>query len=129
MNKVILFGRLVENPVLKMTESGKAVCSIRIAVSRSYNREKTDFINCVAWQKTAELLCEYTQKGDMLGLVGRIEGRSWTDSDGAKRYATEVNVEELQFANSVSKKKASQTEDGFAPGAEYPSGDELPFNM
>lgn len=101
MNKAILVGRLTANPELRATPSGANVCSFSIAVDRRFVRQgeerKADFVNCVAWNRTAEFICNYFSKGRFIGVVGSIQTRDWTDQNGNKRYATEVIVEEAYF--------------------------------
>lgn len=104
MNKAILVGRLTADPELKSTTSGINVCSFSVAVNRRFAKpgeeRKADFINCVAWRQTAEFICRYFSKGRMIGLVGSIQTRDWTDAEGKKRYATEVVVDEAYFTES-----------------------------
>lgn len=101
MNKVILVGRLTADPELKKTQNGVSVCSFKVAVNRRFADEngnrQADFINCVAWRQTAEFICNYFAKGRMIGLVGALQTRDWTDNEGRKRYATEVIVDEAYF--------------------------------
>jgi len=112
-NKVILIGRLTAKPELKYTKSGNAVTNFDLAVQRTYKNPTTDeydvdFISCVAWMKTAEVLAHYTDKGHKIGVSGRLEIRKWTQElDGAtvNRYATEVIVEEVVFLESKPKKE------------------------
>jgi single-strand DNA-binding protein len=104
-NKVILGGRLTADPELKKTQNGDiSVCSFTVAVNRRFSRAgeqpQADFINCVAWRQQAELLAKYFRKGSSVCVVGSIQTRSWTDNQGAKRYATEVIVDEIQFVDS-----------------------------
>ena len=100
LNKAILNGRLTKAPELKQTNSGKNVCSFTIAVDRNRDREKTDFIPIVAWNKTAEFVNQWFGKGDLITIVGRIEVRSYKDKDGNKRTATEIIAEEVLFGGS-----------------------------
>lgn len=104
MNKAILVGRLTADPELKATANGVSVCSFTVAVNRRFARageeRKADFINCVAWRQTAEFICNYFAKGRMIGLVGSIQTRDWTDADGRKRYATEIIADEAYFTES-----------------------------
>ena len=105
LNKVIFIGNLTAEPELKQTNSDTAVCNFSIAVNRPFAKEgqKTvDFINVVAWAKTAEFLCSYFSKGDPVFIQGRIETRDWFDDNKVKRVATEVVVDELQFVKSKS---------------------------
>lgn len=104
MNKVILVGRLVRDPEIKNTTTGKAVANFTLAVDRRFKNQdgqkEADFINCQAWGKTAEVLGQYTKKGSRIGVVGRIQVRSYDGNDGVKRWLTEVVVEELEFLES-----------------------------
>ncbi len=101
MNKAILMGRLTADPELKATTNGVSVCSFTVAVNRRFvkagEERKADFINCVAWRNTAEFICNYFAKGRMIGLIGSIQTRDWTDNEGKRRYATEVIVDEAYF--------------------------------
>ena len=112
LNKVILIGNLTKDPELKQTPSGVSVTSFSIGVSRKYsgsdgNRE-TDFINIVAWNKTAEFVSEYFTKGDLIALTGSIQTRKYEDKDGNKRTAFEVLADDVSFCGK--KEKSSEPE-------------------
>jgi single-strand DNA-binding protein len=97
-NLVVLTGRLTASPELKVTPSGKNVCSFTIAVDRGYGDNKeTDFITCVAWEKTAEFISKYFNKGSEIGIEGSIQTRKWTDKNGNSRTAFEIRVSNTQF--------------------------------
>ncbi len=115
INKAILMGRLTRDPELRHTGSGTPVCSFTIAIDNGYgDNRSTDFINCVAWNKTAEFVEKYFTKGRMIIVVGRIQTRTWEGQDGKKNYATEVVASEVSFGES----KRSADEGGFtAPSA------------
>ena len=102
LNKTVLMGRLTSAPELKQTQGGTSVCSFALAVARSYARQgeqpETDFIDIVAWGKTAEFVCKYFGKGQLIALSGRIQTRMWTDRNDNKRKAVEVVAEEVFFA-------------------------------
>ena len=101
INKAILMGRLTRDPELRHTNSGTAVCSFSIAINNGYGENaQTDFINCVAWNKTAEFVSKYFSKGKMIIVIGRISTRSWDGPDGKKNYATEVVANEVAFGES-----------------------------
>ncbi|MBQ9737539.1 MAG: single-stranded DNA-binding protein [Clostridia bacterium] len=101
MNKAILMGRLTRDPELRHTGSGTPVCSFSIAIDNGYGENRsTDFINCVAWNKTAEFVEKYFTKGRMIIVVGRIQTRTWEGQDGKKNYATEVVASEVSFGES-----------------------------
>ena len=111
LNKVILMGRFTRDPELRSTPQGVSTCAFSIAVDRNFVRpgeeRKADFINCVAWRQTAEFISKYFRKGSMVALEGSIQTRSWDDAEGKKRYATEVIVNQVYFAES---KRDSQSD-------------------
>lgn len=130
INKAILMGRLTRDPVIRHTDSGKAVCNFTVAIDNGYSEEKSaDFINCVAWNKTAEFVDKYFAKGRMIIVVGRIQTRTWEDRDGKKNYVTEVVASEVAFGES--KKDAATNSAGHtAAGDDFTpidSNDDLPF--
>nr|DAD58485.1 MAG TPA: Single strand binding protein [Caudoviricetes sp.] len=130
LNKAILNGRLTKTPELKQTNSGKSVCGFTIAVDRSRDREKTDFVPIVAWGKTAEFVNQWFGKGDLITIVGHIEVRSYDDKDGNKRTATEIIAEEVLFGGSKNTTNASEkTAESEQGGFEEVEGDpdDLPF--
>lgn len=100
MNSVVLVGRLVKNPEIRYTQSGKAVATFTLAVDRKFKQDgqpQADFIPCVAWGKTAEVAGKYLLKGNRCGVEGRLQIRSYEAQDGSKRYVTEVVISELYF--------------------------------
>lgn len=101
-NKVFLGGRLTSDPEIKQTPNGKMVCQFSVAVNRKGKDQPTDFINCVAWEKSAELLSKFFRKGSSICVVGELQVRQWKDKDGGNRYATEVRVSEINFVDSKS---------------------------
>lgn len=116
MNKVQLVGRLTRDPELRTTGNGVSVCSFTVAVNRRFRNAQgeyeADFINCVAWRQSAELLAKYFAKGRMVGLVGSIQTRNY-EKDGQRVYVTEVSVEEVHFVES---RNASGDSAQSAPG-------------
>lgn len=99
-NKVILMGRLTASPELKQTQNGTVVTSFSIAVDRKAKDTPCDFITVVAWKQTAEFICKYFKKGSAILVCGELQTRSWSDSQGNKRYATEVVANEVSFCES-----------------------------
>ncbi len=95
-NKVILIGRLTKDPDVRVTSTGTPVATFTLAVNRTYNKEETDFINCVTWRKTAEIVGQYLSKGSLISVEGRIQNRSY-DTDNGKRYITEVICDNVVF--------------------------------
>ena len=104
LNCVTLMGRLVADPELRTTTSGKSVASFKIAVDRSYTKpgeeKKADFITIVAWESTANFVCRYFAKGSMIALQGSIQTRNYEDNNGNKRTAFEVVATEVSFCGS-----------------------------
>lgn len=140
MNKAILMGRLTKDPELRYTSTNNtAICNFTLAIDRRFSKpgeeRQADFIQVVVWSKLAEFCGKYFQKGRQVAVVGRIQTRTWDDTEGKKHYVTEVVAEEAYFADSkkgdgvpsksqepaVSEK--GQT-DGFYPLEE---DDQLPF--
>lgn len=114
INKAILMGRLTRDPELRHTGTGTPVCSFSIAIDNGYGENRqTDFINCVAWNKTAEFVSNYFQKGRMIIVIGRISTRSWEGQDGKRNYTTEVVASEVSFGES--KRNQDSSSGGFAP--------------
>ena len=114
INKVILMGRLTRDPELRYTSTNKPVCSFDVAVASGYgDSQKTDFINCIAWNKAAEFLGKYFNKGMMVIVGGRISTRTWEGKDGKKNYVTEVIANELDFGET---KKAREANGGYSSG-------------
>ena len=110
LNQVVLVGRLVKTPELQLTENGKKISKITLAVPRSYknmNGEyETDFLDCTLWTNVAENTSEYCQTGDMIGIKGRIQSRVIEGTDGAKKKKTEIVAEKVTFlASSQNNKK------------------------
>ena len=103
MNKVILIGRLVKDPEMRYTQSGKGVCSFTLAVDRRFSKEgqqTADFIPIVAWNKLAEIVGDNLTKGRRISVEGRMQVRNYDAQDGTKRYVTEVIADEVEFLDS-----------------------------
>ena len=102
-NLVVLTGRLTADPELKTTTNGTNVTTFSIAVERSYRsgeERQTDFINIVAWRKTAEFITKYFKKGNLIGIEGTIKTRRYQDKNGNNRTAFEVIANNVQFVES-----------------------------
>lgn len=100
MNKVILMGRLTKDPEVRYTQTNNTmVTSFSLAVNRRFAKQgeerQADFINIVAWNKTAEFCSKYFKKGQQVGIIGRIQTRNYEDDKGVKHYVTEVIAEEV----------------------------------
>lgn len=101
MNKVVLVGRLTKDPELRFAAgSGTAVSRFTVAVNRQFKRDETDFINCVAFGKTAETISQYFTKGKQIAVSGSIRTGSYDAQDGTKRYTTDVAVDTFDFIDS-----------------------------
>lgn len=110
-NNATLIGRMTKDPELRQTTTGKSVCSFVLAVDRPLSNEQkeqaqqngqqtADFINCTAWNKQAEYLCQYAQRGSQVLASGRIQTRSY-DQDGRKVYVTEIIARDVQVIGSA----------------------------
>ncbi len=104
INSVVLVGRLANDPELKYTPSGMPVVTFRLAVDRGRKSEtgedQTDWLDIVAFQKTAELVSQWLDKGSLVGIEGRIQSRSWQAQDGTRRYAVEIVANNVRFLES-----------------------------
>lgn len=112
LNKVILIGNLTADPEVKQTQSGLSVVSFTIAVNRRVSKEaeqKTDFINIVAWRKTAEFVGQYFKKGKPILVCGSIQTRPYTDKSGNKRIAVEVLADDVGFVESKAAAEAQSS--------------------
>ena len=143
MNKVCLIGRLTKDPEIRYTQtSNTMVANFNLAVNRRFVKEgeekQADFISIVAFAKTAEFVEKYFKKGQQVGIIGRIQTRTWDDDQGVKHYVTEVVAEEAYFADSKREGEAggASFESNFgttAPGSMgsdfevSSSTDDLPF--
>ncbi|MBR5301169.1 MAG: single-stranded DNA-binding protein [Bacteroidales bacterium] len=124
MNLTILVGRTTKDIEIRTTASGTTVANFTLAVDRYSKGEKTaDFISCVAYNKTAELLNTYVSKGQRIGIVGRISTGSYQNKNGDKVYTTDVIVNEVEFLEP--KKKAEDTAADLSGFDEIP--DDFPF--
>lgn len=103
VNKVILIGNLGQDPELRYTGSGTAVCNMRLATNESYKDsngelvEKTEWHNVVAWARLAEICGEYLKKGSQVYFEGSLQTRQWEDKEGQTRYTTEVKAREMMM--------------------------------
>ena len=128
MNHFVGIGRLTRDPNVKYTQSGKAYASFTLAIDRRKSGEgnpQADFISCVAWEKTAEVISQYCTKGKKIAVEGRIQTRSYDANDGTKRYVTEVVVNSMEFCDSKGG-GVSTTNGGAYAGTPVPDED-IPF--
>jgi len=100
MNRIVLLGRMTKDPEVRLTQSGKTTASFCLAVDRPFTRDgnkETDFINIVAWNKTAELVGNNVSKGQRLLVEGRLQIRQYKDQTGQNHYITEVIADRVEF--------------------------------
>lgn len=111
MNKSIIIGRITKDPDVKTSNSGKSYINFSIAVSRKFKdangNYQTDFIDCKAWNKTADFIGSYFKKGERICITGSIQTDSFKDKDGNDRKAVYINVEEVEFVETKQKESSS----------------------
>ena len=106
MNSCVLVGRITKDIEIRKTQSGKSVVQFTLAVNRRGKDAGADFINCVAWEKAADVLAQYGHKGDRIGIVGRIATRSYDDKNtGKKVFVTEIMVDQFEFLSEPKKEE------------------------
>lgn len=114
VNQIILVGRLVNDPTLELTENGKKVSTITLAVPRSYKNINgeydTDFLDCTLWTGVAESTNEYCKTGDIIGVKGRLQSRLIEKEDGTKYKKMEIMAEKVSFLASAKDKKNDAVE-------------------
>lgn len=114
LNQVVLVGRLTDNPIVEETSNGKKYTAINIAVQRNFKNAngiyETDFIRCVLWNGMASNTKEYCQTGDIVGIKGRLQNRSFENDEKEVKYITEVIAERITFLSNVKKGKAKKEE-------------------
>ena len=127
MNSVQLVGRLTKDPELKYSQSGAAIARFTLAVNRSFKKDgqqEADFINCIAFSKTAENLANYQSKGSQIGLIGRIQTGSYENSEGKRVYTTDIVANEIVFLGS---KKEENQENNSQNFSNEVNDEDLPF--
>ena len=138
LNTVILMGRITAVPELKKTQSGISLVNFSIAVDRAYrsgSERQTDFINIVAWRQTADFICNYFKKGQMIAIEGSIQTRPYEDKNGNKRTAFEVVANNVSFCGDNKRDGAaadagdvaSFSNAGADDFTEFSGDDDLPF--
>ena len=104
INRTVLVGRLTRDSELRYTGSGAAVATFTVAVNRTFTNSQgereADFINCVMWRKAAENFCNFTRKGSLVGIDGRIQTRSYDNQQGTRIFVTEVVAENFSLLES-----------------------------
>ena len=136
INRVILVGRLTKDVELRKTPAGSSVCSFTLAVSRRVSKNSTsnqptaDFISCVAWNQTADLMKNYLHKGSQIGVEGRIQTRNYDDPNvpGRKVYVTEVVADNVTFLESRAASENRPTQSQSVADAYYPDVEDYQEN-
>lgn len=109
VNQIVLVGRIAKIPEIRVTESGKKVATLTLAVPRNYkniNGEyETDFLDCTMWSAVAESTNEYCRTGDMIGVKGRVQSRIIETPEGTKKRKTEIVAEKVTFLTSNAQNK------------------------
>ena len=115
LNQVVVVGRLVRDPEVEKTESGKDRTFITVAVPRAYKNENgeydTDFVDCVLWNNIATNTTEYCHKGDIIGIKGKIETNTYETEDGEKKKSTNIVAEKVTFLSSKAPEKSDDNLD------------------
>lgn len=137
MNTVVLIGRTTRDIELRRTGNGAAVASFTLAVNRDFKTndgQEADFIQCVAWKKTAELLEQYVHKGDRIAVNGSIRTRNYEDSHGRTVYVTEVLVNHVEFLETKNREQSNYNNNGYTEPDNFNDNenfelekDDLPF--
>ncbi len=136
LNKVMIIGRLGQNPDMKYTPGGRAVCNLSIATSEEWKdqagqkQSRTEWHRVVAFGKQAEILEKYLSKGDQMYLEGRLQTDSW-EKNGQKHYTTQIMLSEFRFLGGNGKSQGNQGNGGYQPQGNYqqqpPRQDDIPF--
>lgn len=130
MNVITISGRLTKKPELKQTKNGKNITDFSIAINRGVKDTDgeyiTDYVNCRVWNKVAENLCNYQDKGDYIIVQGRLQNDSYTDKDGKNRYVTYVLAENIEFTPKKKENKEGKDKIESPKDIEIPDED-LPF--
>ena len=133
VNKVILVGRLGRDPELKYAPSGRAVANFSVATNESWKdkegnkQERTDWHRIVAWGKLAEIIGEYVKKGSLVYIEGRLQTRDYEDSNGVKKYITEVVASDMTMLGSKGGGDMKQSAPAYYNGGDPGPEDDLPF--
>jgi single-strand DNA-binding protein len=137
VNKVIIVGRLGQDPELKSVGSGQSVARLSVATSESWlskdgqKQEKTEWHRVVVWGKQAENCAKHLSKGRQVYVEGRLQTRSWDDPSGVKKYSTEIVANNVQFLGSANSERSTQSggdySQDFGPEPSFEQNDDIPF--
>ena len=119
INRVLLVGRFTRDPELRTAGSGISAATFTLAADRQFTNSQgergADFISCVIWRKSAENFCNFTSKGSLVGIDGRIQTRSYDNKDGQRVYVTEVVVDNFALLESRKDREARGQNGGYTP--------------
>jgi len=128
INSVVLVGRITKSPELKSTQSNISFTNFTLAVNRQFTsqngEQEVDFIQCIAWRKQAENMAQYLHKGSLIGVLGRIQTRTY-EADNGTRYITEVVCDNVQFLESKSERQEEKQDEFETP--KQNDEDDMPF--
>lgn len=135
LNKVMLIGNLGQDPELRNTASGTAVCTIRLCTNERRKNAQGEWVDhaewhtIVCWDKTAENVTKFCQKGKQLYVEGKLQTRKWQDKNGADRYSTEIVADVVRFLGGGSREGGGESQHGRGGGQGRGSdgGDRLPY--
>lgn len=130
LNKFIGIGNLAADPESRFTPSGKQVVNFTVCCNSGWgDNKRTEFVRCVAWEKTAKVVSDYLQKGSKVSIIGEMQTRSWEDKEGVKRYTTEIIVRELVMLDSKGSKDQLSNDEktAYGPGDPTVLQDDIPF--
>lgn len=133
INNVVLVGRMTKDVELRYTPSNQAVATFTLAVNRNFKNQngdyEADFINCVMWRQQAENIANWTQKGMLVGITGRIQTRNYENQQGQRVYVTEVAAETFQVMESRKDQQGGQSQGGYQSGGQSAFGDSQPMDI
>lgn len=133
INQAVLVGRLTADATLRYTPSNVAVATFTLAVNRNFKNQngdrEADFINCVMWRQQAENIANWTQKGMLIGITGRIQTRNYENQQGQRVYVTEVVAETFQVMESRKDQQGGQSQGGYQNGAQSVFGNNQPMDI
>ena len=126
MNTITLLGRTTAAIELKQTQAGKSVATFSLAVKRPFTKDTTDFFNITVWDKQAEVMSQYVNKGDQICIRGYLQTRSWEDNNGNKRSAVDVVAQEFDFCSAKSSDNQTYVPDVYKM-EDIKTDEDLPF--
>lgn len=133
LNVIVLIGRLTKDPELRYTQTGKAVATLRLAVDRGFSSQgekETDFIDVIAWERLAETVANYLQKGRLVGVQGRLQIRHYETQEGQRREKAEVVANQIRFLDRAPDSAGGMSRrdgDGMGSEPQFSDDDDVPF--